>query len=326
MSTRGSSSVLGEGSFGCVIQPHIPCSTMEYKDDTKKVSKIMKISKKDPVRSKSAHHAEYAISQELYNKDTKDLFILKSYEICEYKNSMATEDQKSLIQTCFKEDRGVSSHLFLNIIMQRGYEFDTILNSVYTDENLFKVFGHLVLAVKFIARQTEYAVMDMKRGNILMNINSRRYLHPVLIDFSPSYIIGGKEQDLRNYIVRFSSKNADYFAWSPGIRALLLSKSESLPHIKVIKDIVDELLDRQDTYLDKISSKRGISTNDLAILDPWSYYYESPYNYNQLAGDIQETMGALIAHQFDNILPIQLREKLMLWGVATFFFMCTLIK
>ena len=134
-------STLGEGAYGCVVIPNIPCNDAN-KENKNEVSKILKIKDNKEKESFIQYNKEYKIGKKLEQIDKEKIFFLGGNDICKIKkNNIANKKIKDAIDNCFKKKSGINREIFFNITLNKGYNFRHIFYKINTNTNIFLIIG-----------------------------------------------------------------------------------------------------------------------------------------------------------------------------------------
>lgn len=296
--------VIAKGAYGCVVEPSIKCNKPTTGEEEKKrVSKIMKIQKKGDLEKIKT---EFEIGTKLMSIDATHLFFLSGVYMCELGS---THDH--IVRKCWAPDILRMSLSYVNIEMDKAYEFSDILDVVGTQNNLIKSFAHLVLGIGLMTKETDYVLLDIKSDN-LMFMSRKNYLHPVFIDFSPSYVLR-KDYNLLEYCQRWKYTSSLYFTWAPETKAcvLIAQNPEREQHFKT--EIMNKILQYDEIH------NQGFFTNQEIhqhwYFDPFVFHYKNQENpKDKLIKDIKKSLKRLV--KSDNTKDKEYSEKIMLWELA----------
>lgn len=238
---------LGEGSFGCVIYPHIPCkSGKSYKIPT--ASKLVKISDRYPIRDLQEElrankliraldpSNKYFVSILDYcklSKVSRRIFESRNNVRMQYYNSNGEDDSKCVLNTNRVNYNLIMPYAGVDLyyVLKKSKYFD-IKAAIKTKIKF--VVRHLLTAIHILHRH-QLAHRDIKPENMLFNLrqqdnaSSRQMLSCGIIDFgliydvrrlgessnemlytvgSPGYI--PVEYYLKGYLIDYKSRNMDY--------------------------------------------------------------------------------------------------------------------
>jgi len=162
--------VLGEGSFGCVIKPYVPC---DEKDKNKKnmVSKII-------LNEKEFDPAEIKIGEKLLKYDPENKYTIYVTKTCKIDSAKINKKDSS-------ECNINNNSKVYNLNMKEGgitlFDFFQKHTKVLTVENIAQIIGYLLKGLNLLLKNgiTHY---DIKPINILI-VTKNKKIHPVFIDF-----------------------------------------------------------------------------------------------------------------------------------------------
>ncbi len=311
-STLKKSHVLGEGGFGCVIEPAIPCKNKKLKE--KMVSKLIGMKEKNTQAREEYLKEEYYIGKILNKVDPEGIFFLTVDEMCQLQHDAIQKGTMDNIKKdCFKK-RGIHSTFFINMTMRKGYEFkDIFRDHIQSFENILLCIAHLILAIQIMANRTDITCMDLKHGNFLFDTSYGNYLHPLIIDFSSDYIVG-YQKPFEIFIDGFKTKSHGYVTWSPGVQAnLILANGEDAENIP---DVMYEIYVK---YKNVQKKHYDISSEMMDTIDIFQYKYGNtddslaPEQFDEFISDLTTTMDIIEEQQETPSLDTVTSEKIMLW-------------
>ncbi len=204
--------VLGKGSFGCVVDPPKMCSS--DMTNFNKVSKLINISKVSKAEYDEIVN-EYHIGAALRKHDPDGKYFMPGLEMCEITEQDASESLKKDIKKCGYAKKVGSKTKMLNIVMNRGEDFDKVSTSLCL-KNQIKTLGYLIYAAKKSLYSYKVGLMDVKTLNLLYKLDGK-YIHPVFIDFSPDFVLNDKD-DLIDFALDYGS--VQYPPWAFELLAL----------------------------------------------------------------------------------------------------------
>ena len=182
--TQKGGAVLGQGGFGCVVDPPKMCSNTS---SVNKVSKLIKLSDMDEEEYEELK-GEFAIAKILRKKDPRGNFYMPGLEECEF---VSSEKDPKQLQDDIKKCGFKPKTKLLNIIMNRGEDF--MLVGRLNNTNKVKSLGYLLYGAKESIYKNDICLMDVKYLNLLYKLNGKD-LHPVFIDFTPGFVIQSRRE------------------------------------------------------------------------------------------------------------------------------------
>lgn len=305
--------IIGQGSFGCVVSPYVTCpdeDPLTIKENIdKKVSKIMETSSKYELEDAAA---EYEIGKKLLQVDPQSLFFLAGMRICKY-----SKKNVNLLQQCFPDTpvTKLKKNLYLNIQMKHALEFEKVLKHIYTQKNLIYTFAHLVLGAGILTTKSDMVLMDIKKSNLLFEYSSNN-LYPVFIDFSPTYVLR-KGWTFVDYCHGWKNNTTLYHTWTPEIKAIvsILQKPKRAHkfHTLVLNRIIKyNEVHNEDNFVNQ-------KLKDYYLFDPFIYHYQNLEDpRNVLIGDIVKSMKYIV-EQCDTTRVKNYAERNMLWQLSRLF-------
>lgn len=174
---------LGEGGFGCVVEPYYPCSKKKSKIDV-----VSKLIVKDDKMIKEILD-EYKISLKLKKIDPNNNYFLGGIEKCDIKfKKLKKED----INSCYILNE--KNKKYINIIMPKGEDFKNIIPNM-TPKNVLISLKNLLKGAKLL-NEKGITFLDIKYENLLFvrNSDNKNEIHPVFIDFSKYFVIKNKKE------------------------------------------------------------------------------------------------------------------------------------
>ena len=252
---------IGEGSYGCIIKPALPCHKLTRKNF---VSKILKKSKK------KNHIQELKISKRL-NKSNK--FKVKNHfctikGVCELThkdipNNVRNDDLNLVKTKCRntridpKDPKGKNTK-YISLLMEncgkKLFNKESLL-FLKNNINLVQFIKHLLESLKY-AKSKKIVLGDIKLDNILLQNRN-----PILIDFGNSQIITS-HKNLRN--------NINNIATSPAF---------SCPELILLKTVLENIEDDAPNLNSVAKLQENISYKDiLKTINEDSYINEAGIN------------------------------------------------
>ena len=205
---------IGEGGFGCVVAPHIPCSNKLNKSEKTYITKLI-----------NSDNESYLDELKLYNVikkiDPKQKYLVSYVDTCELDNiSINTRQENDIIKVNFTDKNKTSSDdnytildknievtendkgnlclydpslkYFNQIQLYAGKELHSYLkinkntNTYRLIKNNFRqICKHLLLGLKLL-HQNKIVHRDIKPSNILIDIKNNVNITPRHIDFGLS--------------------------------------------------------------------------------------------------------------------------------------------
>jgi hypothetical protein len=290
--------VLGQGGYGCVIQPAIMCKNND--DPKNKVSKIIRMDELSQ-EERDELDEEFHLSQKFKKIDKKHEYFLGGIDKCTFKSSkVPTKDLKNCK---FPTNKEID---IMNIIMTIGEDFGKIAKKLKTPD-LLKAISHLLIGARKSLIDLDIVLLDIKSDNILFvkDKKNKELIHPVFIDFSPGLIIQSKD-DFYEFLASFGI--AYYFVWPLEI---LLSmyvkdgrKKRKLPKIPKesdsdkVKDKYDEI-EMENVMLenDQEDFRENLNKYHNYDMDKQSYRKHVKSFYKDLRKDYKNTMSKVLVYQ-----------------------------
>lgn len=172
MAKQKGGKVLGKGTFGCVVDPVIPC--------TKTPSNKNKVSKLMSDLDMKAIKAEISIGKKLSKIDSKNVYTIYTRDSCMIeKGKLELLDDEDAKCGNLKDGK-----LVANLIMPYGGPQlgDVLHNYKLTRKELLKILLHLLYGCKLLL---EHGIvhMDLSDRNVLMVSDKNKKYRPVMIDF-----------------------------------------------------------------------------------------------------------------------------------------------
>jgi hypothetical protein len=187
--------VIGQGSFGCVIDPIINCS--KKFDKNKYVSKLVDIrslSKKDVSFIKK----EVSLNKYIKNYDPNHKFLLTLDDNCTIKDL-----DKSYYKIFNKCGIQKKNNVILNMIYKKGVDFVKNIKNL-TNKNITKVLYYLVEGLSFSLKKMNIILFDIHEGNLLfMKDEKTNKYYPVFIDFTPNYVYKNTPHSVYEYFYNY---------------------------------------------------------------------------------------------------------------------------
>ena len=303
---------LGEGAYGCVIEPSVPCGkNTTNTSNHNNVSKILRIKNNKFKKSEEIYKNEFQIGKKFEAIDKNKIFFLGADELCKIeKKNITNEKVVEAISNCFKKKTGINREVFFNLTLKKGYDFKQIFYTIYSTENLYLSFAHLILGIKTLTAKTNMMMMDIKSGNLLFSIYQQKYLHPVFIDFSNDYIVGYKNT-MEDYINSFKREKPSYFTWGPEIQASLMLK------VNPNADVLKEILQLYSDFLLKIQETANIS--NVNSLDVYQFFYKGDNKDTKIAEDTEFSLKELQKQCKRKTVNKKYAQKMMLWQLSKVF-------
>ena len=251
---------IGEGSYGCIIKPALPCHNLTKKNF---VSKILK-------KSRKSHIQELKISKRL-NKSKK--FNVKNHfctikGVCTLKHkdipkNIRHDDLSSVDKKCRNtridpKDPKKKNTKYISLLMEncgkKLFNKESLL-FLKNNINLVQFIKHLLESLKY-AKSKKIVLGDIKLDNMLLK--NRK---PILIDFGNSQIITS-HKNLRN--------NINNIATSPAF---------SCPEIILLKTVLENIEDDAPNWENVPKLQENISYTDiLKTINEDSYINEAGIN------------------------------------------------
>ena len=175
-------SIINNGFYGCIIQPYIKCTNKKLKNEKKLVSKLIDLNFIDS-NEKKLYLKEIEINKFIKKMDPMKNFFLYAENSCIKKK--INDNHKKLFKKCSIIKKNPK---YINLIFQKGIDFNKIISSIDNNNDINKVLLYLLIILKFGLYKLKLQFYDIKSDNILF-INKNNYIHPVFIDFTPEFII-----------------------------------------------------------------------------------------------------------------------------------------
>ena len=187
--------IIGKGGFGCVIEPPVLCKS--DMDSINKVSKLINISEvsKDDYKEQLV---EYDLGNFFRKHDPNFNYFLPGMDLCQINHNFISKNKKLKIDV--KKcgfDRGNKTRL-LNIVMKKGHDFEKITKKLNLNQ-IYKSLSYLINSAIFSIYNLDTLLLDLKFLNLVYSSNKPDFIHPVFIDFSPTYVVRS-EDDFYQFI------------------------------------------------------------------------------------------------------------------------------
>ena len=317
---NNSTTVMGEGSYGCVLSQNV--LKKDNDEDDQKVSKILKIKKKDPHKSLKKYRSEYQVGKKLNSIDPEGYFFIAPNDLELIKTSNLHPEVRSTIQKeCFNDTKKnhIMRNRFYHMLLDKGYDYRTIMSDIYTDEVYMKSFANLVKAVQLVSNKTNFCLLDIKIENVLCKMKDGA-IFTVFIDFSSDYIQGYGGLTIGSYIRSFYAKPPGYITWTPEFRMLMsMEKNRRIADTEDDEEVnpFERVFFFDNQFMFKKKARYSISDSDMEIINPYVYHYRE--NPEQLFQDINDSVDIMRSLYNKKKLSKAIREKIMLWQLGKLF-------
>lgn len=306
--------ILGKGTFGCVMQPEIPCGNKQKSGNADKVSKLImpkNVNSKNIKRYMKYFKYEIEIAKKLKKIDPNNVYFLGGEDFCILQESKITDpDIKNDIKNCLHHDekikikRGKDNDYIFNIPMKFAQPLlPEIAPMLRNSSKIMYMFAHVVSAVQKIVQHTSFLFMDIKLENILLNFqptkNDIDYVHPVLIDFTPDHIINTGYYNFARYVSSFETFYQD--PWSPETLFAILEHVHTNASERKIANMVIETQQKKYAKLPKKIQKQ------IEVFGNAKKAFQSILNSKKTYIDAAISTGSA---------PKFVRERIMLWEVG----------
>ena len=205
--------VLGQGSFGCVID------SLTGKKDT--VSKLINLDEVADNSSQMKEIVDEYTKGEIFRKnDPKNRFFLPVLSMEKMSGRGASKEVRNDLQTCgYSKDGNI-----LNFSIKRGGKFQKI-GVILSEKELMKSLLYSLHGAKKCIDELNTGLFDIKPDNLLFSIthhDDKEFLHPTFIDFSSDFVLTS-EQEFLKFFPKWSSRGqmTYYQYWSYEILTMI---------------------------------------------------------------------------------------------------------
>ena len=171
--------VYGSGSFGCIVDS-VKHKLINEKTQVSKLIDSSKVSFEDVM-------IEYKIGKDLKKLDKHSDFFIYPKAFLEFEKDETNEELVKDLKKC----RLRKAEKILNLVMDKAIPFEDITEKL-NKEDFLKSLLYCLEAAKVLLRKN-IAHFDIKSVNLLYKREGDK-IHPVIIDFSPEFIIRNKSE------------------------------------------------------------------------------------------------------------------------------------
>ena len=205
--------VLGQGSFGCVID-----SLNRNKDTVSKLINLDEVDENSPEMKEIVD--EYTKGEIFRKNDPKNRFFLPVLTMERMSGKTSSKQVRKDLQTCgYSKDGNI-----LNFSIKRGGKFQKI-GIILSEKEILKSLLYSLHGAKKCVDQLNTGLFDIKPDNLLFSIthhNNEEYLHPTFIDFSSDFVLTSQQEFLNFFEKWGGSGNPTYYQyWSYEILTMI---------------------------------------------------------------------------------------------------------
>lgn len=342
--------ILGQGSFGCVVAPRIQCKSINKNPDFSKQT-ASKILIHGGVTDKNLEHFhekfkyEIDIATKLTQIDRNNIYFLGGDNFCAFKRSEITNKSTKIdISNCAKKPKKKNkiinqNNFIFNIEMKVAYPFKPILEYLSLTD-VIKMYAHLVTGIQLLASKTPYLFLDIKQQNLLIHTYRNQYFYPVFIDFSPTHVVSDRSgHNLYDYITKWNV--IDYPLWPPEIKAgiilsillKMIDKDDEFTYKQEIKQLFNSTFKaelKNDLTVDYTITLAKIADIVLdieqeqfeylpkTIKNKLTIYADQDTSRNNIVNALNEIILPELQHSQSKLSSV-LREKIMLYELSQLF-------